>query len=436
MLAKTFKQGVHPPGKKRLSNNRAIERVALPPQVIIPLSQHAGAPCRALVGKKDIVEEGQLIGEQTSFIGAPIHSSVSGKVVAVEPHPHPALGQALAIKIDVENESPRKWEQNSIVLEELSPDEIRSIVKKAGIVGMGGAGFPTAVKITPPSGKPIDTVILNGCECEPYLTADHRIMMERGEDCLFGLKAIMRATSAAKGIIGIEINKKNAIRHLKQLCRGERAIQVVPVKTKYPQGGEKMLIKALLKREVPSGGLPLDVGVIVSNTSTSVAIAEAIKRDKPLIERVLTVTGPGVEKPANYLVPIGTPIEYLLNLSSVAEDATAIILGGPMMGIAQHSLQVPVIKGTSGILVLTGRIAAEQAEQPCVRCARCVDRCPVGLLPTTLAKLIKANAWDQLAEYHIMDCIECGCCTYVCPSKIPIVQLVKWGKNELRKRKK
>ncbi len=430
---RSFKQGIHPPEEKKLSKDKKIVKIPPPSQVIIPLSQHTGAPCRPLVSKKDKVEKGQKIGDQDAFISSPVHSSVTGKVVSIEKWPHPTLGEAEAVIIEREGEEEKNWPSREVDLSSLSPQDIRKIVREAGIVGMGGAAFPTHVKLSPPEGKKIDTVILNGCECEPYLTADYRIMLERSDDCIFGLKAIMRATGAKRGYIGIENNKKEAISLMKEKIKGEKNIEVISLKTKYPQGAEKILIKAILKREVPSGGLPLDVGVVVNNVGTSVAIAEAIKFGKPLIERVITVTGYGVEKPCNLLVPIGTPIKYILDFCGCKEDVSVVINGGPMMGIAQYSLDAPIIKGTSGILVISENTVSLDKESPCVRCARCVDHCPMGLLPTTLAKLVKKEKWDKLVEFNIMDCIECGCCTYVCPSKIPIVQLIKWGKNELRR---
>lgn len=432
-MIKTFRQGVHPPEHKKLSKDKRIERIPLPPRVIIPLSQHTGTPCTPLVKKKDKVEEGQKIGDSDAFISCPIHSSIYGEVVSVERMPHPTLGEADAIVIEGDGRERKDWTSQEIDLSSLSPDEIRKKVRDAGIAGMGGAAFPTHVKLTPPPEKSIDTVILNGCECEPYLTADYRIMIERTEEVLFGLKLIMKTTGAKKGFIGIENNKKDVISLMKKMLKNEDNMKVVSLRTKYPQGGEKMLIKAILRREVPSGGLPLDVGVVVQNVGTAVAITEAVRAGKPLIERVVTVTGSGVSKPSNLMVPIGTPLRYVLEQCGFNEDSQIIITGGPMMGIAQYSLDSPVIKGTSGILVMLETEVTLDQEQPCVRCARCVDHCPMGLLPTIFVKLIKAERWENLEEFNIMDCIECGCCAYVCPSKIPIVQLIKWGKAEFRK---
>lgn len=433
MRTRTFKQGIHPPEKKDISKDKKIEKIPVSSLVIIPLSQHIGAPCKALVKKKDEVEEGQKIGDQDAFISCPVHSSLSGKVSSIGKSAHPTLGESEAIVIEGEENEEKKWPGKEVNLSSLSPEDIREKVREAGIAGMGGAAFPAHVKLSPPPGKNIDSVILNGCECEPYLTGDYRIMMEKVEECLFGLKAIMRACQAEKGYIGIEDNKKDAIRLMQKIAENEENIEVVPLKTKYPQGGEKMLIKAVLKREVPSGGLPLDVGVVVNNVGTACAICDAITKEKPLIQRVITVTGPGVNKPSNLLVRIGTPIKYILDYCGLKQEARTIVMGGPMMGISQWSLDCPVIKGSSGILVLTDEEVPDGKEQVCVKCARCVDHCPVGLLPTALAKFVKAQRWERLGEFNIMDCIECGCCTYICPSKIPIVQLIKWGKNEFSK---
>jgi len=432
---KTFKQGIHLSEMKELSEDKKIEKL-FPSRVILPLSQHTGAPCKPLVKKGDLVEEGEKIADSSSFISSPIHASISGKITLIGKMPHPVMGEMEAIVIEGNSKKRKNWEENEVDLSSLKKDEIRKIVREAGIVGLGGAAFPTHVKLTPPKDKPINTVILNGCECEPYLTGDYRIMLERADDCIYGLKIIMRATDAKIGYISIENNKPKAISLMRSKLKNEDNIKVVPLKTKYPEGGEKMLIKAVLNREVPVGGLPLDVGVVVNNVGTAVAIFEAVKYSKPLIERVVTVTGEAVNKPANFLVPLGTPFSYLLEkCGKLKENAKKVIMGGPMMGISQYTLDVPVIKGTSSILVFTEEEIELEEEKPCIKCARCVDHCPMGLLPTVLARLVKNERWQELRDYNIMDCIECGCCTYVCPSKIPIVHLIKRGKLQLRKEK-
>ncbi|MCK4418179.1 electron transport complex subunit RsxC [Candidatus Aerophobetes bacterium] len=474
---KTFKQGLHLLEKKELSEEKKIRRIAPPSRVILPLSQHTGAPCEALVKKGDVVKEGEKIADSSSFVSSPIHASISGKVSSIEKMPHPLGGEITSIIIERENNDERKvWDKvavpfmaqlsdesdrykneredadesteenkarSEVDISSLEPTEIRSKIREAGIVGLGGAAFPTHVKLSPPEDKPIEAVILNGCECEPYLTSDHRLMLERADDCIYGLKVIMKALGAKSGYVGIENNKPGAIALFREKLKGEDNIEVVSLKTKYPQGGEKMLIKAILNREVPSlvsngttsrTGLPLDVGVVVNNVGTAVAITEAIKWDKPLLERVVTVTGSAVKNPSNLLVPLGTSFSHLIDeCGGLRKKASKIIMGGPMMGISQYILEVPVIKGTSGILILTRKEILFKEEGPCIKCSQCIDHCPMGLLPTTLARLVKREMWDSLKDYNIMDCIECGCCTYVCPSKIPLVHYIKLGKLQVQK---
>jgi electron transport complex protein RnfC len=431
---KTFRQGIHPHYFKEISSGEPIKRLPLPKKVIIPLSQHTGKPCSPLVEKKERVERGQKIGEVDAFITAPVHSSITGTVKTIDIRPHPVGGRFNAIVIERdENAEEVEWKKGTLDLEKLTPDEIRSKVRDAGIVGLGGAAFPASVKISPPEDKPIDTIILNGCECEPYLTADHKVMLENPDDCILGLKIIMKTVNAKRGIIGIESNKLDAFRLFTEKTADEDGITVELLEVKYPEGAEKMLIKALLGREVPAGGLPMDVGVVVHNVGTAISIVEAIRDGKPLIERVVTVTGGGVNNPGNFMVPIGTMFSDVIEAAGgLKDDAVKVIMGGPLMGIAQTTLEVPVVKGTSGILVLSEKETDVGEELNCIRCSRCIDHCPMYLVPTEFVKFVKGEAWGRLEQYHILDCIECGSCAFECPSRIPIVQYIKLGKIGLR----
>ena len=436
----TFKYGIHPAYKKNSTEASAISAAKIPDKVVIPLQQHIGAPNKPLVKKGDTVKTGQKIAESEAFVSSPVHASISGKIKAIASSLS-SSGQLLTsvtIASDGKDEayesSPKKREYT-----DLSPDEIRAIAKEAGIVGLGGAAFPTHVKLNPPKEKKIDAVIINGSECEPYLTADHRIMLEQPEKVIYGLKAIMKSLNVSKGYIGIENNKKDAIEALLKVANKNGAdIEINGLHVKYPQGAEKMLIKAILDREVPTGGLPMDVGVVVQNAGTAVALTEAIQDEKPVIERVVTVSGSGVKEPKNLMVRIGTLFSDVIEeCGGLNDGARKIIMGGPLMGLAQQNLDVPVVKGTSGIVVLTeDEVKAEKA-RTCIGCGACVDVCPMYLLPTRIANFSKYDLTDKAEQFGVMDCIECGSCTYVCPSKIHLVQWIRYGKgNILEKRKK
>lgn len=431
MALATFKGGTHPPEKKELSKDSPIEVPPEPDKVIIPLSQHTGAPCKPAVNVGDVVKKGQLIGTPEGFVSAAVHSSVSGKVIAIENIQLPTgrFSQAIVIENDKQNEWTTLRDNPDYM--SLSPDELKNKIKEAGIVGLGGAAFPTHVKLSPPKEKPIDIVILNGAECEPYLTADYRLMIEKTSEIVEGLKILMKILGVKRGIIGIEDNKPDAIAKMKEAVRGIEGIEVWALKVKYPQGAEKMLIKATTGREVPPRGLPMDVGVVVQNIGTAFAIYEAVRYGKPLIERVVTVTGEGIKNPKNLMAKIGTPISQLIEFcGGFNNNVSKIVAGGPMMGFALPGLNAPVTKGTSGILVMSdSEVIHTEDFKPCIRCGRCVDACPMGLMPSMLSILGEKGFYEEMKEYNLFDCFECGTCAFVCPSKRPIVQLVRLGKS-------
>ena len=430
-----FKWGVHPPERK-LSKKSEIKQAEMPKKVVIPLSQHIGAPCKPLVRVGDEVKIGQKIAESEAFCSAPIHASISGKVIEIGKKPHPCAGEGMAIVI--ESDGKMIWDESVKSRENvdaLSSKELIEIVKQAGIVGMGGAMFPTFIKFCPPEGTKIDTIILNGAECEPMLTCDHRLMLEHTEEIIKGLKLIMKMSGAEKAIIGLEDNKPDAIKVLEEKTAKESAIKVVGLKTRYPQGAEKMLIYSLTGRKVPCACLPLDVGVIVNNVGTAKAIHDAVYKGKPLIERVLTVTG-DVKKPQNLLVKVGTSFSELIKqCDGFNGDPAKILNGGPMMGIAQATDEVPVLKGTSGILIQSRRNVVKEEERVCIRCGKCIESCPMEIMATTISNFAKHDRIDDAEENNAMDCIECGCCSYECPSKIPLVHWIKYAKAEINKKR-
>ena len=433
----TFSGGVHPAGNKDLSAHKPAVAAAVPQRVVIPLSQHIGAPCKPAVVIGQEVKKGEKIGEAGGFVSAPVHASVSGKVVAIGNFPH-VLGADMP-SVVIESDGKDEWvaglkDTTDYML--LSPDELKKLVSDAGIVGMGGATFPTHVKLSPPKEKPIDVVILNGAECEPYLTSDHRLMLEKPKEIIEGLRILMRILGVKKGYIGIEANKPDAIEAMQKTAAGSADVEVVPVKVKYPQGAEKMLIKAISGRTVPAGGLPMDAGVVVQNVGTAAAIYDAVRFGRPLIERYVTVTGRGVKSPGNFLVRIGTTFSQLIEQAGgLTEEAAKVISGGPMMGMSQYNLEVPVIKGTSGITVLPKSEVSTKSYGPCIRCARCIDACPMLLQPSVLGLFIEKGHYEDAKEYNLMDCFECGSCTFVCPANRPMVQWVKRAKRELAKKK-
>ena len=421
--------GVHPSERKEYTEHLALKRFPDPEEVVIPLSMHAGAPANPVVQVGDEVKVGQKIGEAAAFISSPVHSSVSGTVTAIENRGHATRGECLSVVIRSDGKNTlHESVQPHKGLEELTPDEIVEIVKEAGIVGMGGAGFPTSVKLKP--AKPVDTILLNGCECEPLLTADHRVLLEFADDVIYGLKAIIKAVGAEKGVIVIEDNKPDAIQLMNEKTADLDNIEVVAAKTKYPQGAEKMLIKRVTGRKVPSGGLPADVGCIVSNISTTKAIADAILTGMPLIERVVTVTGERVKNPGNFIVKIGTNTKDLIDYcGGIIGDDVTIKAGGPMMGFLLTDTNVPIMKGSNGIIAVD---TDHTVEQPCIKCGRCMDVCPMELSPLYFAKFADEENWQGMKDKNVMDCIECRCCEYICSSKIPLVTKIKAGKNAVR----
>jgi len=425
----TFTGGVHPPARK-LTAGTPIEPVAPPGVAIVPLSQHIGAPAEPVVKKKDHVKKGQMIGRPAGFVSVPVHAPVAGVVRDVAVHAHPLGAPSLSVMI--ENDGSDEWAEgmnDERPTGDLTAGEIRDAIRDGGIVGMGGAAFPTHVKLAPPDDCPVDTLIVNGCECEPYLTADHQLMLAEPARIVGGTQLMMRVLGIKSAFIAIEDNKPDAVDSMRTACADADGLEVVTMATKYPQGAEKQLIKAFLGRDVPTGGLPMHVGVVVQNVGTAAAVFDAVACARPLVERVITVTGEGVEHPGNFLVTIGSPVEALLDLVGLTPRANKVVMGGPMMGIAQATLAVPVIKGTSGIVVLEGADEARWAA--CIHCGRCVEGCPMRLRPSLLSRLIEADLIDRANATNLADCIECGVCAYVCPSRRPIVHQIKFAKAQV-----
>ncbi|MCT4598233.1 MAG: electron transport complex subunit RsxC [Vallitalea sp.] len=438
MAALTFKRGIHPSHSKDFTEEKPIKLYMPKGDLVFPMLQHIGAPCKPVVKKGDKVLVGQLIGEPQGFVSSPIHSSVSGTVKAIsdELHTNGSKVQSIIIENDgeyTENDSMKPREDFT----NLSKEEILKIIKEAGIVGMGGAAFPTFIKLSPPPEKKIDYIIVNGAECEPYLTSDHRIMLEETDRVVKGLQIILHLFPEAKGVIGIEDNKPNAIKAMKEAVKGLNNISVGVLKTKYPQGAEKQLIYSITKREVPTGGLPADVGCIVQNIDTVVAIHRAVLRGRPLMRRIVTVTGGAIKEPQNFKVRIGTSYRELIEAAGgFVEEPEKIISGGPMMGLALFSLDVPVIKGSSSILCLTKAEAKITKEKNCIRCGKCVNVCPMNLLPLELNKYAINNEDDLFVKYKGMNCMECGACSYVCPSKRHLVHSIRTTRRTIMAKNK
>ena len=431
----TFKiGGIHPPENK-MSATAAIEEFALPKQAVVPLAQHLGVPAKVQVKRGEMVKVGQLLAKGEAFISANIHSPVSGKVVKIEPRVDSTGFRKESVVIDVDGD---EWletiDRSTDIVKDikLNESEIVKRIHEMGIVGMGGATFPSHVKYMVPEGKIVDYLIINGVECEPYLTSDHRIMLEKGEEMLIGVSIMMKALKTDKAIIGIENNKPDAIANLEKIAANFAGISIKPLKVQYPQGGEKQLIDALIGRQVPSGKLPIEVGCVVNNVGTAYAIYEAVQKNKPLIERVVTVTGKPVGKPSNFKVRIGTPIIQLIDKSDCNMDATGkIINGGPMMGKALVTLDAPVTKGTSGVLLIENEKAKRVPVLNCIRCGKCTTVCPMGLEPHLLSIIARQGENEQCEDERIMDCIECGSCVYTCPSGRPLLDNIRLGKSNV-----
>ena len=439
----TFPHGVHPADQKQFAADAAIEVLPTPKKVTIPLVQHLGAPAEALVKTKQDVEMGEQIGKPAGFISAAVHASVSGKVglgcsvtlpngrrVRAVPitaaEDQPLVGEALLADVLGGN-----WPTD---VSQYDPKAIGDAAGEAGIVGLGGAAFPSHVKLMRNDKKPIDTLLVNGCECEPYLTADYRLMVEFHAAVVCGALLAARANGAERIVILIEDNKPLAVEAMRNAARGTN-IEIGVAHTKYPQGGEKQAIYAVTGRAVPTGGLPLDVGVVVVNVGTVAAIARATVRGKALTHRVITVTGPGIERPANVLAPVGVTYgELIEHCGGLKPEAVRVLAGGPMMGFSLGELDAPVTKGTSGVTVLTAREVAKAEETTCIRCGRCVEACPINLVPSKLGVAARSEDWDLARKYHMAACIECGCCSFACPASIPLTQLIRMGKTKLPKK--
>jgi electron transport complex protein RnfC len=432
-----FAHGVHPPEHKELTAHVPIRRMPWPEEVVLPLRQHAGKPARLVVRKGQRVERGDVLADADGFISSPVHASASGRVIDVDWWPHPDGTMAMAVRLEVERWSAQLPRPRMVPdWHGLTHQEVVQAVQDAGVVGLGGAAFPTHVKLAPPKDLHIDTIVINGAECEPYLTTDHRSMVEYPDRVHFGVRIMMHALGVKRAIIGVERNKPDAIAALERTRPSDLDVTILPLTVKYPQGAEKMLVKAVLDREVPSGKLPATVGVVVQNVGSVAMLAEVFETGMPLVERIVTVSGHGVKRPSNLIVPVGTKTRDLLEFcGGLTEDAEEVLFGGPMMGNSVRDLDVPVLKGTTGVVVLTRDEVRARREYPCIHCGRCLEACPMFLNPSRLGDLAKAARYDEMEGEHLADCMLCGSCSYVCPSSIPLAQLFSASKTALRRRR-
>lgn len=432
-----FLHGVHPPTRKELTEHLPIRRMPFPREVVLPVRQHAGRPAKVIVRRGDRVERGDVVAVADGFVSSPVHASAAGRISAVEQWPHPDGTTALAVRIAVTPHSVQVSRPRLVPdWRRLSPAEVVHAVQDAGVVGLGGAAFPTHVKLAPPKDQPVKLVLVNGAECEPYLTTDHRSMVEYPERVHFGIRVMLHALGVTRAVIGVEKNKRDAIDALRARAPGDLDVTVLPLTVKYPQGAEKMLIRAVLGVEVPSGQLPMSVGVVVQNAGSVAMIGEVFETGLPLVERIVTVTGRGLRRPANLIVPVGTKLRDVLEYcGGLTADAAEIVFGGPMMGLPVADLDVPILKGTTGVVVLTASEVRDQRSYPCIHCGYCLEACPVFLDPQHLASLARAGRYEDMEQQHLADCLLCGSCSYVCPSNIPLSQLFQASKVARRRAK-
>jgi electron transport complex protein RnfC len=438
MFLKSFSGGVHPPEHKEATEKKTVENIAIPHECFIPVHQHIGKPAKPVVEVGDYVEVGQVIAKGDGFVSADIHASVPGKVTAIKEHPTPSSSEGICVVIETHGQfSASQSKKND--WKNLSPDELKEKIKNAGIVGMGGAAFPTHVKLSPPAEKPIDTLIINAAECEPFLTVDDALMKTSVSEIVDGIRITQKILNVNKTIIGVESNKKESFKLLESYLNtlDTKEITVKLLKTKYPQGAEKQLIQSLTGREVPSGGLPMDSGIVVQNVGTVFAIFQAVVEDKPLYERLITVSGSCIAKPGNYKIKIGTRLSDIVKeCGGLKEEPVKIILGGPMCGQTVNDLNIPVIKGTSGILFLSNKDIDISDYHPCIRCGRCVFACPINLLPYEIANRVEVTLYEETKELHPLDCIQCGACSYSCPSNRPVSHFIKMTQQYIRTQKR
>jgi electron transport complex protein RnfC len=429
---KTFAHGIHPVEHKEQTADKPIRRLGFAPELVLPLTQHRGKPARPLVKIGQEVVRGEPIAEADGFLSVPLHAPADGIIRAIDLASTAEGPKAQAIFLKVHRASTQEVLYDlHRDLDTLSAEELIAAVQAAGLVGLGGAAFPSHVKMKPPGGRTLETLVVNGCECEPYLTCDHRVMLERPDSIMAGIRIALKATGARRAVIGVEDNKPGALARLRERIPPDLPVTVEAVETKYPQGAEKMLIKSLFGWEVPAGGLPADLGIAVYNVGTLAQMGELLPRGQGLIERVVTVSGPGIFRPGNYLVPIGTPLRFLLEHTGMSEQAGEVILGGPMMGMSVASLEVPITKAVSGVVVLEAQDPdlAQRQVLPCIKCGACLEACPVKLNPSTLGQLAQHREYGRMAsDYYLDQCFECGSCAYVCPSNIPLTQYFRIAK--------